>query len=297
MAEPNVGNVFDNLATQMAGLSTVIGAQGVAQIITPFDGDPKKFKTWIKAIEKYAILTNLAEDRIKTIAFQSSMGCVSDFIQRYMGDHPDRTWAEMKVELSARFAEVTDSAHALMLLRKVKQKFDENVQIYAERLLSLAEEAYAGIPDGGAAAIERQLIGFFIDGLAFDYLKMKVMRENPMTLQGAINSAMNEQNLRKRFNLRTGNKEIPKEANQTHHTPMEIGHYRPKRCYNCNRLGHTAKQCRNKNYNVNAINTTQQNTRKPFSEIICWRCHKKGHIRKNCKENLNYARTGSNQGN
>jgi hypothetical protein len=41
--------------------------------------------------------------------------------------------------------------------------------------LSLTEEAYAGVQDEGAAAIERQLIGFFIDGLTFDYLKMKVM--------------------------------------------------------------------------------------------------------------------------
>jgi hypothetical protein len=37
-------------------------------------------------------------------------------------------------------------------------------------LTVLAEEAYAGVQDGGAAAIERQLIGFFIDGLTFDYL-------------------------------------------------------------------------------------------------------------------------------
>ena len=294
MAEPNVGNVFDNLAMQMAGLSTVIGAQGVAQIIAPFDGDPKKFKNWIKALEKYAVLTNMARERIKTVAFQSSMGCVSDFIQRYMGDNVDATWDQMKIELSARFAEVTDSAHALMLLRKVKQRVDENVQIYAERLLSLAEEAYAGLQEGGAAAIERQLIGFFIDGLAFDYLKMKVMRENPGTLQGAINSAMNEQNLRKQFNLRTGNKEPVNTA----HTPMEIGSHRSRRCYNCNRLGHTAKQCRSTNYvEVHAINSSRQNNQYPFSEIICWRCHKKGHIRRNCQEILNKVRTESNQGN
>jgi hypothetical protein len=77
-----------------------------------------------------------------------------------------------------------------MLLRKVKQRSDENVQIYAERLLSLAEEAYARVQDGGAAAIERQLIGFFIDGLTFHYLKMKVMSNNPLTLQAAIRVAM-----------------------------------------------------------------------------------------------------------
>jgi hypothetical protein len=81
----------------------------------------------------------------------------------------------MKVELSSRIAEVTDYTHALMLLSKFKQRCDENAHIYAERLLSLAEEAYAGVQDGDAAAIERQLIGFFIDRLTFDYLKMKVV--------------------------------------------------------------------------------------------------------------------------
>ena len=137
MAEPNIGAAFDNMAIQMTGLSTVIGAQGVAQIITPFAGDPKNFKAWIKSIENYAILTNTRGERIKTIVFKSSKGSVSDFIQIYISDQPERTQAEMKVKLS-----VTDSAHALMLLRKVKQHSDEHAQIYAERLLSLA---YAGI--------------------------------------------------------------------------------------------------------------------------------------------------------
>ena len=148
MADPDIGAAFDNMAIQMAGLSTVSGAQCVPQIITPFEGDPKELKTQIKSIEKYAILTNTRGERIKTIAFQSSKGSVSDFMQRYISDQPERTWVEMKVELSSRIAEVTDYTHALMLLRKFKQRCDENAHIYAERLLSLAEEAYAGVQDG-----------------------------------------------------------------------------------------------------------------------------------------------------
>jgi hypothetical protein len=58
MAEPDIWAAFDNKAIQMAGQSTVTGAQGVAQIITAFEGDPKTFKAWIKSNEKYAILTH-----------------------------------------------------------------------------------------------------------------------------------------------------------------------------------------------------------------------------------------------
>jgi hypothetical protein len=46
------------------------------------------------------------------------------------------------------------------------------MQMFAERLLTLAAEAYKDQP-GGFEAIERQLVGFFIDGLMHDYLKMK----------------------------------------------------------------------------------------------------------------------------
>ena len=47
-----------------------------------------------------------------------------------------------------------------MLLRKVKQAPHENVQLFAERLLALAEEAFAGQP-GGLQVVETQLTGFF----------------------------------------------------------------------------------------------------------------------------------------
>lgn len=70
--------------------------------------------------------------------------------------------------MTSRFDEITDSQHAFMLLRNVKQAPHETVQLFAERLIALAEEAFAGQP-GGLQAVEIQLIGFFIDGLAHDY--------------------------------------------------------------------------------------------------------------------------------
>ena len=49
---------------------------------------------------------------------------------------------------------------------------------------------------GGGDAIERQLIDIFVDGSATDQLKMKILRDQPATLQGAVAVATNEQNLR-----------------------------------------------------------------------------------------------------
>jgi hypothetical protein len=69
---------------------------------------------------------------------------VSDFIQRYLKADQRVDWDTLKAELAKRFADISDAQNAFMLLRQVKQGRNENVQIYAERLLSLAEQAYDG---------------------------------------------------------------------------------------------------------------------------------------------------------
>ena len=90
---------------------------------------------------------------------------MSGFIQRYMQANADHTWAQMKAQLAVRFSDITDNQMALSLLRHVRQKAGENIQNYAERILSLAEEAY---DNQGGDAIERQLIDIFVDGLLND---------------------------------------------------------------------------------------------------------------------------------
>ena len=49
----------------------------------------------------------------------------------------------------------------IMLFRKLKQAREESVQMFAERMLTLAEETYRDQP-GGVEAIERQLVGFLL---------------------------------------------------------------------------------------------------------------------------------------
>ena len=65
----------------------------------------------------------------------------------------------MKAELATRFSEITDSQYAFSLLRALHQKPGESVQVFAERLMGLAQEAFAN-QAGGLQAVESQLIGF-----------------------------------------------------------------------------------------------------------------------------------------
>ena len=275
-ADGNVAQAFQNLADEMGNVSIQLGAQGISQIISPYEGEPKKFKEWVKSIEKYAVLTNCDNDRIKRVAYQSSRGPVSDFIRRYQDNHPNHTWNQMKEELTSRFSEVVDQQHAYMLLRKVHQKLGETVQVYAERLITLAEEAFPG-PDG--PVIQRQLIDIFLDGLSEDHLKMKILRENLATLEAAIEVATNEQNIRRRFNLRTHHQQVPSEEH------MEVDHYRPApRCFKCNKKGHKAKDCRVRP-RVNAVESTGSNQNQNYTnDKVCWYCRKKGHFKRDCRK-------------
>ena len=66
----------------MAHITSAIGAHGISQFIPPFEGDPTKFKQWIKGIEKYALLTKQTDERTMYVAYQAARGSVSDFISR-----------------------------------------------------------------------------------------------------------------------------------------------------------------------------------------------------------------------
>ena len=74
----------------------------------------------MKSNEKYAILVNMPDHRKRYIAYQTSGGAVSGFIQRYIHANPDNTWQQLKYQLSVRFSDVTDRQMALSLLRSVK---------------------------------------------------------------------------------------------------------------------------------------------------------------------------------
>ena len=146
-----------------------------------------------------------------------------------MTEHPNSSWEELKSEHNIRFAEVNDSHHAFTMLHKARQTKSKTGQVYAERLYALANHAF----DKGV--VESQLVGFLIDGLFHDHLRMQVMGKNPKTFQAAVQSALAEQNLRKRFQLRTADSQSSKSRTEE---PMEVDHTRhQKKFFLCSKQG------------------------------------------------------------
>ena len=285
--EPGIGQMYGHIAQQLQILTHQVknqteaaGSQAVSLTIKTFDGTKAAdFKDWITSIDKHAYLYGNSDEKRKLTAYQASSGAVSDFIKRFLDSRPTENFNTLRRELSNRFSDVADRAHAFALLGKTKQKQDEGVQIYAERLLTLAREAYDNVQDGAAAIVDQQLIEFFIDGLRNDTIKLKILRDRPDTFERAVRLAMEEQNLRKRFEIRTGRRGFETQPSDISHTPMEVDHISPKRgCFKCGGK-HMARDCRYRPRQVNSIQHGPQ-SRPP---LVCWNCHRPGHKAIECK--------------
>lgn len=243
LPDDNIQYLVQKFTTALSEFSGNMSGQRYAHLVRPFEGDPSTFREWIRQIEKFKILTNASDAELRRLAFEMSNGSANDVIQRYANTNPQCTWEQMKTALAQRFAPVSDPDHAFALLRELRQAPTETARVLSDRLVDIAEQAFRGETD--RPIIERQLVGFFVDALREDYLKMRILRENPSTLSRAVDIAASEENLRMRFALRqqwtrsTGRRQNPTEE------AMEIDHTRSQAaCFYCGKLGHRKKDCR-----------------------------------------------------
>ena len=88
---------------QLGEMTRAIHTQGIAQMIQSFDGQPSRFRTWMKAIDKYAAVVGANDAQKVIIAYQTSIGVVSDFVKWFLEEADLGTWQELKRQLTLRW--------------------------------------------------------------------------------------------------------------------------------------------------------------------------------------------------
>ena len=194
------------------------------------------------------------------------------------GEKKRHTYSELLKLLDGRFGPGERAENFLLELRNRRQGPKETIQELGQAVRELAAFSY---PEFTETARDRLARGHFSDAIASQSIREGVFRANPSTLDEAIRAALATENFEKIEAQRSGTKfglgrcrmldNTPEEAalqstgQKMHQTEEEAGQtprrrdtrvyrFRPgrpatqgDRCYNCQRNGHFARECPEKN--------------------------------------------------
>ena len=162
--------IMKSMFSHIKALQTAVTVP-LLQLVKPFTGDSTEFKQYVKDIEKYAQMAKLGDSDILSKVHITCTGPVADFVQRFMDEYKTEglppSWKVLKKLMTKRFGEITDESEAMAVLRRIRQGPDESVQMYSERLLRVAEDAYppsCQADRSGFDLVQRQLLDIFCDG-------------------------------------------------------------------------------------------------------------------------------------
>ena len=66
-------DVGQGFTKHLANLSIVISNEGISQVIEVVEGNPSKFRNWIKSIEKYLQVADVEANQTKKLVYQRRM--------------------------------------------------------------------------------------------------------------------------------------------------------------------------------------------------------------------------------
>ena len=240
--------------------------------------------TWVENMNRYFSVVRVAEEDKCQAALLTTSGRVGQFVFRVLTESPQLTWDRLKVTLGEYYEIDSNPQGHFVELANIKQSSSEALQDYMQRVVRLANRAYAGI-DTTAPVVRSQVMNFFIEGLRDRDIKMAVLKSESINLEAAYTAALMEL----RWKIRV-------DANSNcDHEPMEI-------CYSRRRVPVEAMSTANRrndrdrskvierdpggNYRNNNSRNRGSYRGRGRTAILCWNCGKEGHIWRFCRNRI-----------
>ena len=114
-----------NLLTTIMGNHIII--QAAISLVETFDGDKKKFETWIRSVENAA---QISGQDIIWIAFPKMIGSPLISAHRLREGSPKLMWKELKSNLSRKYSSISFDSHATKAFPCLQQGPDELFKMY-----------------------------------------------------------------------------------------------------------------------------------------------------------------------
>ena len=232
------------------------------------------YKAWLEEMQKYFHVARVAEEDKYQAALLTTSGTVGQYIHRLLTNNPCLTWDDLKVSLGEYYRAVPNPNAWLAELAKIRQGGTEGIQKYMQRVMRLAESAYAGV-DGRNEVVSKQVLGFFIKGLREREIKMAVMKDEPQTLEAAYQKALSKWKWKIRLH----------EGSEYEDEPMEVCHSRRQlRIEAVGPVGSNNKKCQKKGTRGNTTGPRDKPPERGRNQVIrFWSCGREGHIQRFCR--------------
>ena len=191
--------VLLDIAQSLKSLGNRLTAnQTVSNKKTTFDGsNADAYLKWMLDMEDIHLTLNKGDNQTLWAASQLLKGPALDFFRDTRKTHT--TWALLKTAMDARYEHLNPVARSKQKIRNALQHTNESVTDFAERIRTLAKQAFIDRLD--EKEVSEALVNAFINGLRDRRLQEKIGRKMPKTLPHAHELALEEQRVREHLTL------------------------------------------------------------------------------------------------
>lgn len=207
--------------------TTETALRNINPLIRRNDG---RFGGWVRDMERYFLIAEVEGSRKCQLALITTAGQVGDYISRIISADPGLTWNDLKTKIGEFCKQIRNPQEAFLELANIRQRPDESMLEYIQRIECVADGAYDSAIRGHEI-VKSQVRDFFIEGIRNTDTKLAVLRAEPHTLEEACQAALTENRWQQRARVPQDRWEEPMEVCHARRRPTIRQLPNPRRNY------------------------------------------------------------------